>query len=73
LNNEQTVVWTSPDTALPVGTIFRLQDNGSGMTVTGPGTATGRIWYSLGQGEQILAYTGTEAQPSFIAQGQFSP
>ena len=67
LNNEQTVVWTSPDTALPVGTIFRLQDNGSGMTVTGPGTATGRIWYSLGQGEQILAYTGTEAQPSFIA------
>ena len=67
LDNEQTVVWTSPDTALPVGTIFRLQDNGSGMTVTGPGTSTGRIWYSLGQGEQVLAYTGTATQPAFIA------
>ncbi len=67
LSNEQTVVWTSPDSALPVGTIFQLQDNGSGMTVTGPGTATGRIWYSLGQGEQILAYTGISTQPSFIA------
>jgi hypothetical protein len=67
LENEQTVIWTSPDTALPVGTIFRLQDNGNSMTVSGPGTATGRIWYSLGQGEQILAYLGSAAQPSFIA------
>ena len=67
LENEQTVVWTSPDTALPVGTIFRLQDNGSGMTVTGPGSATGRIWYSLGQGEQVLAYLGSATLPSFIA------
>lgn len=67
LSNEQTVVWTSPDTALPVGTIFQLQDNGSGMNVSGPGSASGRIWYSLGQGEQILAYTGTSTQPAFIA------
>ena len=27
--SEQTVVWTSPDTALPIGTVVRLRDNGS--------------------------------------------
>jgi hypothetical protein len=67
LSNEQTVTWTSPDSILPTGTIFRLQDNGSGMTVTGPGTAQGRVYYSLGQGEQILAYTGPSSSPNFIA------
>lgn len=67
LDNEQTVTWTSPDSILPVGTIFRLQDNGADMTVTGPGTAQGRVYYSLGQGEQILAYTGPSTSPNFIA------
>jgi hypothetical protein len=67
LDNEQTVTWTSPDSILPTGTIFRLQDNDSGMTVTGPGTAQGRVYHSLGQGEQILAYTGPSTSPNFIA------
>ena len=67
LSNEQTATWTSPDTALPLGTVIILQDNGSSMNVIGPGTVTGRIYYSLGQGEQILAYTGPSNLPSFVA------
>jgi hypothetical protein len=66
--SEQTVTWTSPDTALPVGTIVKLRDNGSAnMTVIGPGTVSGRIYICLGQGDQLLAYTGPQSNPSFIA------
>ncbi len=67
LQNEQTVIWTSPDSILPPGNIVILQDNGSSMNIIGPGSSTGRLYYSLGQGEQILAYTGTAEDPSFIA------
>jgi hypothetical protein len=67
LQNEQTVIWTSPDSILPPGEIVILQDNGSSMNIIGPGSSTGRLYYSLGQGEQILAYTGTAEDPSFIA------
>jgi hypothetical protein len=66
--SEQTVIWTSPDTALPVGTIVKLRDNGSAnMTIIGPGTVTGRVYICLGQGDQLLAYTGSQSSPSFIA------
>lgn len=67
LDNEQTVVWTSPDTALPPGTVVILQDNGSSMNINGPGSSEGRLYHSLGQGEEILAYTGSPETPSFIA------
>jgi hypothetical protein len=66
--SEQTVVWTSPDTVLPVGTIVTLRDNGSSnMQVIGAGSTTGRLYIMGGQGDQILAYIGTESNPSFIA------
>ncbi|MEX1189836.1 MAG: hypothetical protein WED33_11305, partial [Bacteroidia bacterium] len=67
LQNEQTVVWTSPDSALTPGKIVILQDNGSSMNIIGPGSSTGRLYSSFGQGEQILAYTGPVESPSFIA------
>ena len=67
LDNEETVVWTSPDTAIPPGTVVILRDNGSSMDITGPGSSIGRLHHSLGQGEQILAYTGAAETPSFIA------
>jgi len=66
--SEQTVVWTSPDTALPIGTIVTLRDNGSpNMQVIGAGSTQGRLYIMGGQGDQILAYTGPESDPSFIA------
>jgi hypothetical protein len=66
--SEQTVVWTSPDTALPVGTIVKLRDNGTpDMGVEGPGSTTGRIYITNGAADQILAYTGAQDDPSFIA------
>ncbi len=68
VTSEQTVLWTSPDTILPVGTIVKLQDNGSeNMQVIGAGSTIGRLYIMGGQGDQILAYTGAEEDPSFIA------
>jgi hypothetical protein len=68
VTSEQTVIWTSPDTMLPVGTIVKLQDNGSeNMQVIGAGSTVGRLYIMGGQGDQILAYTGAEEDPSFIA------
>lgn len=68
VTSEQTAVWTSPDTSLPIGTIVTLRDNGSpNMQVIGAGSTFGRLYIMGGQGDQILAYTGTETAPSFIA------
>jgi hypothetical protein len=68
VTSEQTVIWTSPDTALPIGTIVTLRDDGNpNMPVIGPGTSLGRLYIMGGQGDQILAYTGPESNPSFIA------
>jgi len=68
LTNEQTMRWTTPDTILPPGTIVRFRHGGGGVTnIEGPGTATGAITTFLNQGDQILAYTGTDSSPSFIA------
>ena len=68
VTSEQTVVWTSPDTALPIGTIVTLRDNGNpNMQVIGAGSTVGRVYIMGGQGDQILAYTGPETDPSFIA------
>lgn len=66
--SEQTVVWTSPDTALPIGTVVRLRDNGSpNMAVEGPGSTEGRLYIMSGAADQVLAYVGPESDPSFIA------
>lgn len=68
VTSEQTVVWTSPDTTLPIGTIVTLRDNGNpNMQVIGAGSTVGRLYIMGGQGDQILAYTGPETDPSFIA------
>jgi len=69
LSNEGTVIWTTPDTVLPPGTIVKFRDGGAGvgMTLVGPGTVSGRIFFFLGMGDQILAYTGPSTNPSFIA------
>lgn len=66
--SEQTVVWTSPDTLLPIGTIVRLRDDGSdNMAVEGPGTTQGRLYIMSGAADQVLAYVGPQEEPSFIA------
>lgn len=70
--NEQTVTWTATS-FVPAGSVVRLFQEGplvpqgsSNCFVDGPGTATGRMSGLSSGGEQILAYVGSTANPSFI-------
>ncbi len=71
--NEQTVVWTAPVGGVPIGTTIIFREDtipGAGHNielVTGPGTATGELNGLATGGDQILAYTGSSASPSFVA------
>ncbi|MFN8244573.1 MAG: PKD-like domain-containing protein, partial [Ferruginibacter sp.] len=67
-NVESTVTWTSPAVALPAGTEIKI----SGLTATrsGPGaagTVTGTALSLSTSGDQVLAYRGTAASPTFIS------
>lgn len=71
--NEETVTWTATS-FVPAGSIIKLIHEGPlvpvGSTncfVDGPGAATGRMSGLSIAGEQILAYVGSTANPSFIA------
>ncbi len=65
---EQTVTWTAPAGGLPGGTEIKI----SGLTATrsgggAAGTVTGTPLSLTTSGDQILAYRGTAAAPTFIS------
>ncbi|MFN8288688.1 MAG: PKD-like domain-containing protein [Chitinophagaceae bacterium] len=65
---EQTVTWTAPAGGLPGGTEITI----SGLTATrsgggAAGTVTGTALSLSTSGDQILAYRGTAASPTFIS------
>lgn len=67
---EQTLIWTSPSSTLAAGSVIYIYDdnsaNGASLMI-GPGTVTGELPNLSSSGEQILAYTGLNTDPSFIA------
>lgn len=66
-SNESVMTWTSPGTTLNAGTIIRFTDIGaSNAQVSGGGSANGKLG-NLSGGDQILAFTGTLSNPTFIA------
>jgi hypothetical protein len=69
-NNEQTVEWTLPPQGLPAGTTVQFRNLDDVNTLITPSTAGGTngVLRSLSAaGEQILAYSGSPVNPSFIA------
>lgn len=67
---EQTVIWTSPSSTLAAGSVIYIYDDNianSASLMIGPGSVTGELPNLSSAGEQILAYTGSESNPSFIA------
>ncbi len=65
---EETVTWTSPAAALPAGTEIKIA--GTTATRSGggdAGTVTGTALSLSANGDQILAYRGTTASPTFIS------
>jgi HYR domain/Secretion system C-terminal sorting domain/Immunoglobulin I-set domain len=65
---EQTVTWTAPASGLPGGTEIKIA--GTTATRTGggaAGTVTGTALVLGNSGDQILAYRGTTATPTFIS------
>lgn len=66
--NENIIRYTSPNTTLQTGHVLRFLDTGGpAMTVIGGGSCIGKINVLSQLGDQILAYTGTNQNPSFIA------
>jgi hypothetical protein len=65
--NEQTLVWTSPDFTLPIGTVITVRDNNGVQELIGPGAISGGLPNLSASGDQVLAYTGTDLAPEFIA------
>ncbi|MFM2286119.1 MAG: hypothetical protein RLZZ543_1616, partial [Bacteroidota bacterium] len=73
-NNEQTIVWTAPAAGVAIGTVIIMREDTALPAnmhnvelLTGPGTVTGELNGLSTQGDQILAYTGPNTSPSFIA------
>jgi hypothetical protein len=65
---ESTVTWTAPAGGLPGGTEIKI----SALTATrsgggAAGTVTGTALSLLSTGDQVLAYRGTAASPTFIS------
>jgi hypothetical protein len=67
--NENTGTYIAPAGGLVKGTFISITDPGAGSvsTVTGGGIFTGRLSGLSADGDQIIAYQGTSASPSFIA------
>lgn len=68
--NEDILVWTSPSTTTPAGTIVYIYDDNianSSSPLDGPGTVTGELPNLSSSGDQVLAFTGSEQNPQFIA------
>ena len=68
--NENTATWTAPSGGVPQGTVIIIRHDTTATStslVEGPGTVQGALSGLSSSGDQILAYTGTEVSPSFIA------
>lgn len=65
--NEQTLIWTSPNFTLPIGTVITVRDNNGVQELIGPGAISGGLPSLSATGDQVLAYTGTDLAPEFIA------
>jgi hypothetical protein len=61
--NEETVRWKAPATGLTKGNVVRIQD----ATVNVGSIVSGNLNNLSATADQIFAYTGTSASPSFIA------
>jgi hypothetical protein len=57
------ITWTSPNSLIPAGSVFVIQ-NDAGTASTG--TVTGSTFGLSSGGDQIIVYTGTPADPSYI-------
>ncbi len=66
--NENTLTWTSPVTNLPAGSVMYIYNslNDEGI-LDGPGTVSGALPNLSASGDQLLAYTGSSAAPTFVA------
>jgi len=60
--NEETVRWAAPATGVLKGTVVRIQ----GATANVGSIVSGNLSNLSTSGDQIFAYTGTSASPSFI-------
>lgn len=66
--NENVIRYTSPATTLTTGQVVKLLDTGApAMSIVGGGSSIGKINVLSQVGDQILAYTGTNQAPNFIA------
>lgn len=66
--NENVIRYTSPATTLTTGQVIKFLDTGApAMTIVGGGSCIGKINVLSQNGDQILAYTGTNQNPNFIA------
>ena len=66
--NENVIRYTSPSTTLATGHVIKFLDTGApAMSIVGGGSCIGKINVLSQVGDQILAYTGTNQTPSFIA------
>lgn len=68
--NEQTLSWNSGNSTVTAGSWVYIYDDqvADGLSPhDGPGTVSGELPNLSASGEQILAYTGSESNPSFIA------
>ncbi len=68
-SSESIMTWNAPANSIPAGTIVSLCDSGSWVGSTG--SISGALSLASGS-DQILAYTGEESSPSFLAAVQFN-
>lgn len=66
--NENTLTWTSPSTTLPAGSIMYIYNSSSDIgLLDGPGSVTGELPNLSASGDQVLAYSGSSLNPTFLA------
>jgi hypothetical protein len=57
------ITWTSPKTVLPSGSVFIVQNDAGSASV---GTVTGSTFGLSSNGDQMIVYTGTADNPSYV-------
>jgi hypothetical protein len=67
-SNENTLTWTSPSTTLAAGSIMYIYNSASDVgLLDGPGSVTGELPNLSSSGDQVLAYSGSSSNPTFLA------
>lgn len=57
------ITWTSPDQPIPAGSVFVIRNDAG---TAGTGTITGSTFGLSSNGDQVIVYTGTPAEPAYI-------